>query len=372
MTRADYVQEGVAQGNVPPLGAYSQAYFAPRAESLPVGNGGEYRNRPDYHQRYLGLEVQATKRMSNRWMGRVGFSTNTHREYFDDPSTAVQDPTPSTTWPNIDGGAYVTQTNGSGKSEIYLLLPRYQFTAGGAYQLPYRINLAGSLVAREGFGQPFFATVESADPALPEKRVLLVDPDDNRLPGVFTLDLRAEKALRVRRLEPDADARHVQRDELVDDPRPPVRRDRDRRDGVLQHAGDHEPAADQAGGAVPVLSSRVIEVVSTSCLRAASPDAKGLLRCRRLAARGAVVRGPPFAWLWATLTAMLIRAACGSTAGSEQTLSAGSVGVPRLTKDANQSGNTPQLFARCRRMSPLQVGRDTCRASRCGRTRTAT
>ena len=198
VTRADYVQEGVAQGTTPGFGAYSQAYFAPRASSLPVGNGGEFRNRPDYHQRYMGFEVQAIKRMSNRWMGRVGFSTNTHREYFDDPSTAVQDPTPSTTWPNIQGGAYVTQTNGSGKSEIYLLLPRYQFTASGAYQLPHRINVAGGLVARQGYGQPFFATVESNDPALPEKRVLLADPDEQRLPAVVTLDLRAEKLFAFR------------------------------------------------------------------------------------------------------------------------------------------------------------------------------
>ncbi len=193
VTRADYVQEGVASGDVAPLGAYSQAYFTPRTESLPVGNGGEYRNRPGYHQRYLGFEVSATKRMSNRWMGRVGFSTGSHHETFDDPATAVQDPTPSTTWPNIDGGSYMTQTSGSGKSEIYLLLPRYQFTGSGVYQFPHQINVAGSVVAREGFGQPFFATVESADPSLPEKRVLLSDPDENRLPGVFTLDLRAEK-----------------------------------------------------------------------------------------------------------------------------------------------------------------------------------
>ena len=62
------------------------------------------------------------------------------------------------------------------------------------YQFPSGINVAGNLVAREGFGKPFFETVESADPSLPEKRVLLVDPDENRLPGVFTLDLRAEKA----------------------------------------------------------------------------------------------------------------------------------------------------------------------------------
>jgi hypothetical protein len=193
VTRADYVREGVASGDVAPLGAYSQAYFTPRPESLPVGNGGEYRNRPGYHQSYLGFEVSATKRMSNHWMGRLGFSTSSHREHFDDPAMAVQDPTPSTTWPNIDGGAYMTQTSGSGKSEIYLLLPRYSFSGSGVYQFPHQINVAGSVVAREGFGQPFFATVESADPSLPEKRVLLSDPDENRLPGVFTLDLRAEK-----------------------------------------------------------------------------------------------------------------------------------------------------------------------------------
>ena len=42
------------------------------------------------------------------------------------------------------------------------------------------------------------ATVESSDPSLPEKRVLLADPDENRLPGVVTLDLRAEKTFAFR------------------------------------------------------------------------------------------------------------------------------------------------------------------------------
>ena len=198
VTRDDYVQEGEVEGSAEGMGSFRQAYFAPRADRLPLGNGAEYRNRPGYHQRYLGLELQAIKRMSNRWMGRVGFSTNTHREYFDDPSVAVQDPTPSTTWPNIQGGAYVTATSGSGKSEIYLLLPRYQLTAGGVYQLPHRVNVGANLVARQGFGQPFFSTVESSDPALPEKRVLLADPDDRRLPGVVSLDLRLEKGFAFR------------------------------------------------------------------------------------------------------------------------------------------------------------------------------
>jgi hypothetical protein len=200
VTRADYVEEGIAEGTAPGIGSYRLPFHAPREASLPLGNGSEYRNRPDYHQRYLGLEIQATKRLADRWMARVGFSTNSHREYFDDPALAVQDPTSSTTWPNIDGGEYVTPTYGSGKSEIYLLLPRYQFTAGGLYQLPRGIGIAGTVVARQGFGQPFFAAAETSDPLLPEKRVLLVDPDDHRLPAVVTLDLRAEKTFTHRAL----------------------------------------------------------------------------------------------------------------------------------------------------------------------------
>jgi hypothetical protein len=126
-------------------------------------------------------------------MARVGFSTNRHTEHFEGPG-ALQDPGPSTTWPNIDSGSVLTPTTGSGKSEIYMILPRYQLTASGLYQLPYGINLAGTLVAREGYGMPYFEPVESADPLLPEKRVLLVDPEEQRLPSVATFDFRAEKS----------------------------------------------------------------------------------------------------------------------------------------------------------------------------------
>jgi hypothetical protein len=201
VTRADYVAEGVVEGTAEVVGNYRQTYFAPAAASLPLGNGAEYRNRPGYHQRYLGLEVQATRQLANRWMGRFGFSTNSHREFFDDPAVAVHDPTPSTTWPNIDGGRYLTQTSGSGKSEIYLLLPRYQFTASALYQFPHGINVAANVVARQGFGQPFFATVSSSDPALAEKRVLLVDPNDHRLPGVVSADARVEKSFTFQRAQ---------------------------------------------------------------------------------------------------------------------------------------------------------------------------
>ncbi|MEO8682182.1 MAG: TonB-dependent receptor [Vicinamibacterales bacterium] len=193
VTATDYQLEGVVEGNAPGIGAYHKEYYAPTDASLPTGNGAEYRNRPGYHQDYLGLEVQATKRLSNHWMARMGFSTNTNTEHFD-TNASIQDPGQSTTWPNIDGGSFVTGTSGSGKSEIYLILPRYQVTASGMYQLPYGINLAGDLLAREGYGKPYFEPVSSADPILPEKRVLLVDPAKDRLSGVTSFDVRAEKA----------------------------------------------------------------------------------------------------------------------------------------------------------------------------------
>jgi hypothetical protein len=198
ITRDDYEVEGVAAGSAPGLGSYSREYYAPVDVRLPPGNGVEFRNRPDYHQNFLGFEIQATKRLANRWMGRVAFSTNNHTEHFDGPA-AIQDPGGTTTWPNIADGAYITPTTGSGKSEIYLILPRYQFTASGMYQLPYGFNVGANLMVREGYGKPYFETVDSADPTLPEKRVLLVDPRDERLNAVKSLDMRVEKAFTIRR-----------------------------------------------------------------------------------------------------------------------------------------------------------------------------
>ena len=200
VTRDDYVLEQVVDVNVPGIVA-SREVYTPIESRLPPGNGADYRNRPGYHQRYLGLEVQAVKRLADRWMARVGFSTSSHREYLDDPSVAVQDPTSTTIFPNLDGSAVVTPSFGSGKSEVYLVSPRYQVNASALYQFAYGINVAGNLVAREGFGQPFFATVESSDPSAPEKRVLLADLDETRLPGVVSLDLRVGKTFNFRNSE---------------------------------------------------------------------------------------------------------------------------------------------------------------------------
>jgi hypothetical protein len=91
VTRATTCSKARCRANVAGLGAYHQEYFAPRESSLPPGNGSSSATDPDYHQQYLGLEVQATKRLSDRWMARVGFSSNRHTEHFSGTG-GIQDP----------------------------------------------------------------------------------------------------------------------------------------------------------------------------------------------------------------------------------------------------------------------------------------
>ena len=207
---SDFEEAGRLTGTLPDGGTYDQAYFAPKADvTLPVGNGREDINREGYHQRFWGFDVNVRKRLSNRWMMRFGFSSNSHVEYFTDPSRSIEDPTPISSdpiggraWegPLVDGGIVIIPSSGSGKSDIFLALPKYQFIANGMYQGPWGINVALNLVNRQGYPQPFNEgnTVVANDPATPLKNVMVFrDLGDNRLPAVTTVDFRIEKEVLV-------------------------------------------------------------------------------------------------------------------------------------------------------------------------------
>ncbi|MBI2835939.1 MAG: TonB-dependent receptor [Acidobacteria bacterium] len=200
VTRKDYLVDGVVTGNLSPVGSFSQTYYAVDPAKIPPGAGQISQNRPGYHQRFLGWEAHATKRMSNRYMFRLGFSTNDHREYFDDPNMAILDPTPTPGNPLKDGGLVVRSSGGSGKSGIFLISPRYQFIANGMWEGPVGINLGMNLLVRQGFAEPFFALTETSDETNPDKNVLVVGEVDRfRLPAVTSLDFRVEKAFKVNR-----------------------------------------------------------------------------------------------------------------------------------------------------------------------------
>ena len=204
---SDYTQTGTLSGNIAELGAYSVPLYALKASAVPAGGGQTETNRAGYHQRYMGLEFGAVKRMSNHWMARMGFSTNDWREYFDDPNLSIVDPTKGPaqqlpnrpfTGPQIDGGLVVRKSGGSGKSNIFLVAPKYQIVANGSYEGPWGLNFGGNMVMRQGYAEPFFqSSVATGDP-LGRKQVLLVSAVDQfRLPAVTSLDGRIEKRFNV-------------------------------------------------------------------------------------------------------------------------------------------------------------------------------
>ena len=204
VTSADYVEDGRVSGTLPDGSTYDVPYFALKESAAPIGAGTITSNRKGYHRTFNGLELSATKRLSNRWMGRFGFSWNRSREYFDDPSTSIIDPTSISADPQVNGATVTVPTAGSGKSQIYLTLPTYQFVANGYYQGPWGLNLGGNFLVRQGYSQMFFSNdVGTNDPVYSTKDVLVV-PDrigQYRLPAVKSLDARIEKMFQFQRTQ---------------------------------------------------------------------------------------------------------------------------------------------------------------------------
>ncbi|HYT69578.1 MAG TPA: TonB-dependent receptor [Vicinamibacterales bacterium] len=203
-TSADYVEDGRLTGTLPDGSTYDVPYYALSESAAPEGAGTLTANRDGYHRSFNGVEFAATKRLSNRWMGRFGYSWNRSREYFDDPSKSIVDPTPLTSDPLRNGGLVTVPTAGSGKSQIYLTLPSYQFTANGFYQGPWGVNVGGNLIVRQGYTQMFFSNdVSTNDPVYSTKDILVI-PDKvgkYRLPAVKSLDARVEKLFTFQRTE---------------------------------------------------------------------------------------------------------------------------------------------------------------------------
>ena len=215
VTGANFVSAGNVTGSAAPVGSYSVPLYNVNGSALPSDNGRVYENRPGYTQQFWGLEFAATKRMSNNWMMRAGFSTGEHTEDFKDLG-AQFDPTPNLPLattplasPNVSGGLVLTQTAGSGKSNVFLVAPKYQFILTSAYQARYGINLGMNYVARQGYSTPYYLGehVGTEDDLNPNGRNILLSTniDDARLPMVHSFDARVSKVVRVKGLTADLD-----------------------------------------------------------------------------------------------------------------------------------------------------------------------
>jgi hypothetical protein len=199
VTLADYAAGPVLTGTLPNGAPYSIATFVPdQAKVTAGGNGFLLTNWDGFTTDYHGLELNAVKRLSNRWMGRVGLALNNAREHYE-PQARYDtngNPTPTITEPLVDGGQFAPMSSGNAVGQVFLNA-RWQFNANAMYQAAYGIEVSGNVFGRQGYPFPLFRTQAlGADTGLQ----LLVTPaiDTFRYDAVWNTDLRVARAFKFR------------------------------------------------------------------------------------------------------------------------------------------------------------------------------
>ncbi len=181
-------------GTLPDGMPYSVPTFVPSAAAVAASGGGfVLANIPGYTVDYNGLELTLVKRLSQRWMGRVGFSYNDSREHFSSAEGLYDtngNPTRTVNEPLVDGGQHAPQA-----SVGTYLNAKWQFSANGMYQAPYGLEVAASVFARQGYPFPIYRSQSLGSDTLN----VLVSPevDTFRLANLWTTDLRVARAFRL-------------------------------------------------------------------------------------------------------------------------------------------------------------------------------
>jgi hypothetical protein len=188
-TSADYIQQASpVTGTLPDGTPYSVPnYRLKPGTAAPVFYVTT--NRPDYHQTYNGLELTATKRMSNRWMFRGNLTLSDWKQHvgpngFVDPTALVSGDSCT-----VCNGDVVGSDGGVGG----YINSRWAYSLNGVYEAPFKLMFGAAVVGREGYILPYFRRINNRD-GIGNKQVMVVDEfGSSRLPDMFNLDLRVAR-----------------------------------------------------------------------------------------------------------------------------------------------------------------------------------
>ncbi|HEX8027686.1 MAG TPA: TonB-dependent receptor [Vicinamibacterales bacterium] len=205
VTLANYTPGSGFTGTLPDGSTYNVPTYIPDAAAIAAGgNGFLTTNIPGFSTQYQGIEVGVTKRLSNRWMSRVGFSWNDATEHFDE-ATGIYDtngnPTPTATEPLKNGGQFAPQSGGSGSGTIYINA-KWQFNANAMYQAKWGIEVSANVFGRQGYPFPIVRTGTTAALGADSSLSVLVSPeiDAFRFPNLWNTDIRLAKQFTADRL----------------------------------------------------------------------------------------------------------------------------------------------------------------------------
>jgi hypothetical protein len=153
-------------------------------------------NTPDdYYDVYIGFNIRATKRLSNKWMAMGSFTWQDQRNYWG----AEYPINPTNQWAT-DGKIYGYSLGGASGKMSMRTFSRWMLKAQGLYQLPYDFNISMTFNAREGHIVDERVSISDANTNNPLDQggpIMLRPYGANRLPTFWNLNFRLEKVLRV-------------------------------------------------------------------------------------------------------------------------------------------------------------------------------
>jgi Carboxypeptidase regulatory-like domain len=191
-----------------PTSAYTEHSIA--VPSAPTGPGGTitfynlnsafqgqafqdnvYDNQDLLDTTYDGVEITASKRMSNRWQLLAGLTLGKNYGGIVASTSDLNDPNFALNFPEgIEGDD-----------------SRHAFRLSGSYVAPYEINLSGSFILNDGY--PYQSTYNVTRTLFPtltrsSQTVRLTERGDERLPDVAMVDFRVSRTFRFgdRRITP--------------------------------------------------------------------------------------------------------------------------------------------------------------------------
>jgi hypothetical protein len=213
-TSADYVQNAVNASATLPNGQSVSVPWYHLASNVPIPLFYVMENRPGYYQRYEGLELTATKRMSNRWMMRGNFTFQDWTQHVS--SSGIVDPTcqrvATGTGTNqgsiisdicsVSNGSQVIIGSGSGSGAFggVYINSKWSYSLTGAYQIPLIESSIGfNLNGRQGYPIPYVVRVTAPRGEGAKNLIVPSSVDSFRNPNVSDLDLRLAKDFHLSR-----------------------------------------------------------------------------------------------------------------------------------------------------------------------------
>ena len=195
VTRNEYVLADDVTGTLPDGTAYSVPVYELTEAANDALTGGTLLTNSEAEREYLGVNVNFTKRLSNRWMARGYFNWAEATWELNDGFFFFDDPTNISGSFDDDGAVFAEQSLGSGAKGDVWLQSTWSANLNGMYQVapdrPWGFNLAANLFAREGYPLPYFENFE----ALEGTKAVQVAREFDQFRGddIFTTDLRVEK-----------------------------------------------------------------------------------------------------------------------------------------------------------------------------------